>query len=438
MATDDKTLTRPLRAWQWEAWRFYGLPYDASAGRRSAQQITPDCETGRIGELRFLVSWMAEQIGRIDWRVLVDGEPLTEKIVVPGKGTVDHDRSKEFISQVTNGQPNEMAVQVAINKLVAGELDYALHGDMWKVLSVIDPDKAKILGESPVRIDGPARLWPHPADPDEPDSPVGGVLDILREIESLQVLSRAQNRNRAGIAGIAFLSDAVEFSGDVAGPAGLQEAFRLAMETPIADLALGASPLVGGVPHEAMQGGAKILDWIVPERPYDERIDARLDFALHRLGMSFPTPPEVLFGLQSATRATAFVLQENAYREHVEPTARHVAETFQAALRLVMQGVPEGSIITVEPDPTNLLARKHSVADAFNAWDRGLVKAEWVLRTLGVPIEMSADEDDIERIERINRRGRERPIRDQAQRVDEEPVAGAAGNGVAEFVEEPL
>jgi hypothetical protein len=432
-----RVLNRPTRDWQWQAWRFYGLPYDSSAGRRTAKGHTAEVETGAIGEIRYLVAWMAEQIGRINWRVLVDGEPLTVTVEGP-KGPIEKDRSPEFIDLVTNAAVHEATVQIAINKLVAGELDYVLDPEgagatpgsqgEWKVVSIIDPDRNQVMDRSALKVEGVGRLWPHPADPEEPDSPMRGVLDILREMEALQAVSRAQNRSRAGMAGIAFISDAVEFAGGESGPAGMQEAFRHAVETPIADLADSASPIVGGVPHSALQD--ELLKWTVPERPYDERIDMRLDFALRRLAMSFITPPEVLLGLgASSTRAVAFQVEESSYRAHVEPAARHVAETLQAALRLVMDAP---GLITVEPDPTDLLARKHSVADTLNAWDRGLVKAEWVLHTLGIPVEMMADEDDLERIERVARRGRDRPIRDPAQQVDEEPVSGSASMSLEE------
>jgi hypothetical protein len=265
----------------------------------------------------------------------------------------------------------------------------------WMAVSVVDNHRDDLLKEADLNL---RAIWPHPAKPTAVDPPLRSVIDVLEEIEQVQDLAYSQNRSR--IAQMGILTVANEF--DMMSPTGNFGAdLDAAINSPIADpRKSSASPILIRGPFELMTGalsnGARGIQWTRPVNDFDERLDDKMKFLIQRLAWGFPVAPEILLGMTATNRAVAFQIEESTYRSHIEPIAKLVGRVYAGALRLILEG--DNRRVEVIPDPTELLARRHSVADAKDAYDRGLVGAKWVRRVLGIDEEDAATQEDLDRI----------------------------------------
>ena len=301
----SKTLSLP---WQTKAWRFYGAP----DGTVAADVRTNE---GAIGEVRFVLGWIAQQIGRIHWDVWLDRKQLPQE------------QADELMLKVAN---EESTITIATNLVVAGELNYvgmtmaqleslaerfeSLIGPdfagtedaLWVPISVIQDNRQKILDEHADNLNLRA-IWPHPAKPTAPDPPLKSVLVVLDEIEQLQDLAYSQNRSR--IAQMGILTVAQEF--DLAIPGGnFGQRLEDAINAPIADpRTSSASPILIRGPFELMTGslsnGARGVQWTKPQQEFDERLDDKMKFQIQRLAWGLPVAPEILLGMTATNRAVA-------------------------------------------------------------------------------------------------------------------------------------
>jgi hypothetical protein len=426
--------------WQIKAWRFYSPPDDTVAANVRLNQ-------GAIGEVRFVIGWEAQQISRCRWDVVVDGKELKRE------------DSDELMKQVAN---EESTVVIATNLIVAGEFNYCafpmtdlerLSGDpvyaalaglnlpgtdeaTWTAVSVIDKYRRQLLEGSKLNIRG---IWPHPAMPTRPDPPLKAVLDVLEEIEQLEDVAYAQNRSRVAQMGI--LTVATEF--DLASPSGnFGTDLEAAINNPTIDpRRTGASPILMRGPFELMTGslsnGARGVQWTKPVQDFDERIDDKMKFLIQRLAYGFPVAPEILLGMTATNRAVAFQIEESTYRSHIEPIARLVGRTYAKALKLIYED--ENAKIEVNPDPTELLAKRHSVADAKDMYDRGLVSDKYVRHVAGVSDEWKATQEDLDRIVLLRKGQPTGPGRemDPAETAGNEPVR-ASGSFAPEDLDAAL
>lgn len=324
-----------------------------------------------------MVGWHADQMTRLDWDVLIDGSDEWQVTIGEGDDATtvttlrdgEHDvteASKELLDLIDWNDTNIRAIDT--NLFVAGSGDYAELDDGWRVVSSIEPKRKEILrGQTSVPI-----LWPHPADPSKPDAPLFSVLELLDELDWMNRQARTQSRQRVLTTGVTIISDAFT------GPNGTDfwdnwnKSSRAKMEDPD-DL----SPINFMGPRDEVKDG---FNWIVPPFGYDAVIDRRALATINRLAYGLPIPPEILLGLQAQSRATAFQVEENAYRAHIEPPALLVAQVAQDALSLLLSEEVE-----VKPNPSRLLARRNSVQDVKDAYDRGLVVPEYVREVLGIP-----------------------------------------------------
>jgi hypothetical protein len=179
-----------------------------------------------------------------------------------------------------------------------------------------------------------------------------------------------------------------------------------AINAPIADpRRTGAQPILLRGPFELMTGslsnGARGVQWTKPEHQFDDRLDDKMKFQIQRLAWGFPVAPEILLGMTATNRAVAFQIEESTYRSHVEPIARIVGRVYARALKMIMDR--DDVRVEVTPDATDLLARRHSVADAKDLYDRGLVSAAYIRRVAGIDEEDAATDDDLERIQTLRK-----------------------------------
>lgn len=421
MTTSSKVLDKQVKAW-----KFYGVPYEI--GRFIG------CEP--VGEVRYVVGWAADQMARMRWNVLVDGS--TEwTITLPNGETVrtsesdDTDTLNEASSKVlaiinwTRGTVR----QSTTNLYVAGEFDFtAVTDDEWRVVSVIDPQRNDIRKTA---VHSFTALWPHPADPSKPDAPLFGVLPILDELDWLAKLSRSQSKNRVGMRGIVGIADGMSGPNNEEFWPAFEKIIDSNMQDPdnVAPAHVrGALELVEPISDHGMRG----LSWLIPDFPYDDRLADKVTALIQRLAYGLPIPPEILLGLQAQSRATAFQVEENSYRAHIEPPANLVAAVATEALQLL---IPDQEIEVV-PDPTDLLTRRNSVQDVLEAWDRGLVTLDYVLEVLGIPDTERSTEADLLLIDRVRARTTART--DPANEAAAEGGLAAVTASVGAASSEPL
>lgn len=425
------SLNRRTQVQQFKAWSYYGFPTDKSPtynGRRVASQQP-------IGEAGYVIGWHADQMSRMGWGLLIDGKKewkldLPDGTVVrsmsereleqePEAGLSHAEASAKVLSLIGWG-PGTVR-EIDTNLFVAGEFDFLAEDDSkWHVVSVVDPDRNDLISAAKHRIRG---LWPHPADPSRPDAPLFRVLPILEEMDWLSRLSRSQVAQRVALRGIIGIADKLSAAGGGDFWEEFQQALAATMEDPtnVAPMALrGSESLV-----EPSGNGMKGFSWVIPKFPADQRVDEKMQALIQRLAYGLPIPPEILLGLQAQSRATAYQVEENSYRAHIEPPAWLVAKVATQALSILIPGKQ----VQVVPDPSDLLARRHSVQDVKDAWDRGLVSAAYVREVLDIPETSAADAEDLELLMMIE--GKQDPETDPAN-VAAQPAVTASVGGSAD------
>jgi hypothetical protein len=380
--------TSLVRTQQIQAWGYYGA-YGAAA----AAAATPKTsiygaipQTEAVGEVRYIVGWAADQMSRMQWDVFVDGSTDWELeladgtvVVSGGQGEKKNPHGKASAEVLKSiGWTVGMVRLVTTNLYVAGELFYVYKDECWHVLSVIHPDQNSWFKEAEHVLRG---LWPSPIDPSQPDAPLFGVLSILSDMDWLGRLSRAQSANRVGMRGILGSADGLNFAGGGDFWEEWDKSLRAKMTDPtdVGPVHLrGAKELVEPMASGRGMGG---LSWVVPDFPYDARVEGRMEAMIHRLAYGLPIPPEILLGLSAQSRATAFQVEENSYRAHIEPPANIVAQVATDVLNTLFPDVE----ILVKPDPTLLLAKRSTVQDVKDAYDRGEVSGDYFREVLGIP-----------------------------------------------------
>jgi hypothetical protein len=432
-AVSDLSLRTPVtdaRILSERAWRFYGMAFRNSSRSNS----------GAIGEVRYVLGWVAEQVARVGWAVMVNGQQA----------------DLELVKQVAN---QDTTLQLATNLLVGGELHYAAfsrdelkqvqsaEGVLWPVrlafedagpslprtedavwlpISTVYPNRVEVLDKAKLRVRG---VWPHPANPAVPDPPLFGVLDVLEEIEQLQDLAWAQNNSR--VAQLGFLEIAKEYS--FIGPDNgsnfhtrIENAIAARMQNPRGS---GATPVTLTAPSELVGKG---IHHTKMEVDPDNLLEAKLRFAIQRLAYGFPVPPEILLGMTSTNRATAYQIEESTYKSHIQPIAKIVGRIYASALAKLVEG--DDPVVTVDPDPTELLARQASVPDLQWAYINGLISGNVVLRAIGVDPEDEdnlATDNDMERLLLLRRTTRASAAEETPEDGSQQPsVAASAGLNV--------
>ena len=426
-----------VRGQQIQAWGYYGAYGAAAAAAQTVPKtsvygaVNTNCEA--VGEVRYIVGWASDQMSRMQWDVYVDGSadwelelPNGKTIVSGGKGEKKHPHSKASADVLKSiGWTTGKVRLVTTNLYVAGELFYAYLNKKWQVVSVIHPEQSDIFKSAEHVVRG---LWPSPIDPSQPDAPLFGVLSILSDMDWLGRLSRSQSANRVGMRGILGSADGLSFAGGGDFWDEWDKAIRVKMQDPtdVGPVHLrGAKELVEPMASGRGMGG---LSWVVPDFPYDARIEGRMEAMIHRLAYGLPIPPEILLGLSAQSRATAFQVEENSYRAHIEPPANIVAQVATDVLNTLFEDVQ----VEVKPDPTLLLAKRSTVQDVKDAYDRGEVSGEYFREVLGIPEHAAPSEEERARRQTIGvdqEEGGHSPTtetpRQRAARSDREDPSGA-------------
>jgi hypothetical protein len=383
--------------WQIEAWRVWHT----------------------LGEIHYPTSQESRLVSRVDWTT----EPEVD---------LDALFSPPGVS--------ELSRQIALNLYVAGEgwlvktnrtPDDKPTDEHWRVESVGNTSSATTakLERAAVTV----RFWnPDPTDTSKADSAVRAALGPANELITLQSLSRTQARSRLARAGILLRPSSRQPMLDEDGmPLDFNTMLTEAMISAITDEDSAAAV----VPIDITWPADEIEQWrhLTFDFPFDDSIDGKMERAIRRIALALDIWPELLLGIADINHWGSWFLAEDTWRGHIAPVAEMVAGTLEVA------AVQVGTETEITPDPSVLLARRSTVADALDAAKIGAVGLEFVRDAIGAEDEDAPTDEDLETIAMLL--GKKAPEEEEEEEVEqaapatlpgqeeeEEPIAAAAGD----------
>lgn len=390
-------------SWQTQAWQFYDS----------------------VGELRFVVSWIASALSRctlVASDVGPDGHPT---------GSTEDQIVQETVAEIAGGPAGQAALlgRLATFLSVPGDgyvvILYRDGVEEWHVLSR-EEVKKRADGTVEVILQGETRELdpdtdsvtriprPHPRNARETDSPVRAALPILREIIRLGQHIETTAKSRLVGAGIMFVPNEMSLPPSEDAPTGepdpdapglppvepgldeyapteratpadlsaaIIETASIAIEDP--GSAAAATPIVVGVPADYIGKVQHLkfgLDWA------DTVLSLRTA-AIKRLALALDVPAEILLGLGETNHWSAWQVEESAIKIHIEPLLTLICDRLTTSLlRPVLEARGYGDRAEdhcVWYDTSKLSQRPNRAPEALALWDRGLLSNEVVLRAHG-------------------------------------------------------
>lgn len=398
----NKTETRQLRAlrqgWQSDAWNYRDT----------------------IGELRYAIQFLANSAGRM--RIYVAGEPdegesdnpvalhelpgiPEETVSLATQALLDLGRGKLALKNILKTLSTN--VSVAGECFLLGQQSPETGEESWSVRSIseIEPrDDGYYMREIP---DGPqgiipwvkldpdlsvvSRIWtPHPRFKLLADSPLKAMLDDCESLMILRRMIRADGRSRLG-RGILFVPDELSIkvpTDDDEDPQSdpFLSALTQALMEPISDEGV-ASAVVPTVIRGPKDAGEQIKH-IALAQPFAKEIAEARDELIGIIATSFDLPKEVIQGIADLNHWSAWQVDDNTFRHHIEPHVIELCDALTGAyLRpyLISAGVPEewARRIVFWYDPTELVTHPDQTKDALDLHDRLVISDEAMLKIAG-------------------------------------------------------
>lgn len=256
------------------------------------------------------------------------------------------------------------------------------------------------------------RIWRrHPKYRMLPDAPMRSLLDDCEELLLLKRMVRASSQSRLN-AGILFVDESLTMPGRVGEQAdqGEDDPFlqdlMTAMMTPITDPDSAAAlvPLIVKGRRDRELG--PLLEHIRLERPITE-IEMRQRAELREaLAVGLDLPREILLGLSQANHWSAWMIDEQSFKAHLEPLVLVVTGALSAwflAPALTAKGFdPSG--VTVQHDPSDLIGDADEFDRARQMHDRLVVSDSYLRRKGGASDEDAPDPDELARRLQVRRR----------------------------------
>lgn len=352
--------------WQVNAWRLWKL----------------------VGELHSPTTYIARVIARrINWHVTVGGTEL------------EPDAALALIQRALGQSSLDETIRLlALNLQVAGDLWLVQTGVKfpvgaspdtpdwtWNVYSVVQAKLKEIIeaaqaGDRPYR-----RVWdPDPTNLDHADSAMSAVIESAEDLLTLSALSRAQSRSRIAQAGLMLVPEEQSFEGGDPFGTDLEQA----MASAIRDVHSAAA--VAPIKVEMAAEHIDKVRHVTFDRSFDEQVPGKMEQAIRRIALGLDIPPELLLGMGDTSHWNAWITQEETYRGEIAPLAEKIAGVLEYIVRaqLDVEAV-------IEPDPTELLARRSSVRDAIDGAMIGAVGLAYVRDAMGASDRDAATPEDI-------------------------------------------
>lgn len=220
------------------------------------------------------------------------------------------------------------------------------------------------------------------------DCNMRGVLDVCEELVLLTQAVRAKCRSRLAGAGILFIDDRISKAPPEPAPGEdpVQDKFVMnlvnAMTASIQDegVASAVTPLVVRVPvPDGMSCKEMVshLALIDATQVYPE-VGMRFD-TIRRLAMNLDLPPESLLGLAHSNHWTAWMVDEQAWTQYLEPFASALVSDLSAAYyrpSLKKAGVKDWQKYAIGYDASKIVVRPDRTKDAKELHDKGVISDE--------------------------------------------------------------
>lgn len=311
-------------------------------------------------------------------------------------------------------------------------LRYRLPNNRPESLEEADPGEWEPLDESAIAY----RFWKrHPRYSNLADSPMRGVLDLCEELVILTRAVRARGRSRLAGSGILLYPDEMDFSSpdshtDDRGDSLFEQRLTSAMVTPIKDegSASAVVPLLVRCPAEYIDKWVhlKVFD---PQEAYPET--GLRSECIERMAIGLDLPAEVLLGKGGANHWSAWQIDEDAWKAHLQQVAQALVDDLTGGyLRpsMIDAGVANADEYLIEYDASAVINHPDRGRDAKDAHGALTISDDALNQALGFN-----DEDKPSEEEYLRRVGV--LLKNTGLVVDGVPSAapgsGAAGNGDA-------
>lgn len=410
-----KTMTDLQQPWQAEAWAY----------RRN------------VGELRYADTYLANSCGRLRLHpaAYAPGNPEPSELTVENCAEfgIPADLAQaatDVMERLASGGPTGMAqlqrrltssFEMAGEGYLLGRTSPLTPGEEdWSIRSTseIRPqrDGSVYLAENPTAmnlsdmerlnpaLDTVQRLWwPDPQWAMMADSPVRSALDTLEELLLLSKDVRATARSRIANNGILFIPESLSVTGpepeaddDEADPftAALMEAGTVAMSNE--GSAAAVMPLVVRGPDAA---GALIKHITFDRAQNKFNIQQRSEL-IGRLATTLDLPAEVLTGKSDLNHWSAWQVDDDSFRHHIEPMAVVEVDALTAGymwLQLDTMKRWEPALVRkvlIWYDATALVTHPDRAADAKDVFDRGAIGRDSLRNFTGFDDSDQPDEID--------------------------------------------
>jgi len=358
--------------WQRELWRLYDV----------------------VGELRFAANWVGSMMSRV--RIYVAEIDENDKI-----GPETSDPEIQALANNMLGGPTAKAESLrlmGIDLTVCGEfyiVGYAARSanadDQWYIVvpSELSRWQAGVFYNS---VDGPiqlldntdmiVRVWtPHPQRVWLADSPAHGAMNVIVELERLTkyIFSQIDSRLIGGgllpiPAGIDFPDEDDEMGAADTLMAKLAQAGQASLRGE--GSAAGVLPVIIEVPPETL-GKLNLVSF---DTGLSEQAMSLRKEAIERFAYSMDFPPEIMTGLGASNHWSAWYIDENAVKVHIEPPMTRICDALTKATL-----IPSLKKLGKDPkrycywfDTSGLTIRATRLEDAVALYKEGLLSGEAV------------------------------------------------------------
>ena len=297
------------------------------------------------------------------------------------------------------------------------------------------------------------RLWvKHPLFSGLADSPMRAVLDECEELLLLSQGVRAGARSR--LQGNGILTIPSEISPAPTGKPGAPADDNAQNDQFFSDLTeamvtpIGDEGSASAVVPMLVRGQAELLKYIThiplyrPDQIKETRAERR--DCIERIALGLDLPPEILLGVTDANHWTAWQIDEDAWKAHVQPVAdAMVADLTNSYFRpsLREMGHANWDRLVIGYDESDVVRRPNKSGDAIRLFDRMELSGEKLRKEAGfeeddapTPQEIA---DRLERAAAMGKGAQETPPRNDAPvpRGDSKPGKGAPDEAAAARIE---
>lgn len=377
-----------------------------------------------IGELRYAVQFLANCTSRMRLfpaAYSTEGEtdepiPLKEIAGVPpeviaacNQAMIDLGNGRMAIAGLLHSLSTNLTVAGECSLL--GKQDDETGMDEWSVRSideiVVDNDQWK-LREVPTDPNGAipwqpldpdktvvSRIWtPHPRFRLLADSPMRAILDDCESLMILRRMIRATGRSRLAGRGLLLVPDELSIKvpqDDNADPDAdpFMGALADAMMAPISDegVASAVVPIVVRGPGEQLSK-VQHIDFASTFDKDSQAVRAEL---IGVIATGLDIPKEVIIGVADLNHWTAWQVDDNTFRHHVEPHVITCCDSLtDAYFRPYLEALGIDPVwikrITMWYDPTELVTHPDQTADAMQLHDRMVISDEALRKTSGFEV----------------------------------------------------